>query len=91
MQPKEFVDWSLQSYEYDVSSKEDGLEDSVTRWIIGKKRKRLPQEEPDQHIVQDLIINIKQQIAQQSMGHHHSMKTVIEEASKNIVIPILFG
>ena len=92
LQSEEFFDWSLQSYEDDVSSKEDGPEESVSRWIIGKKRKRLPQDQPDQQMVKDLIINIKQEEPiQQSARQCHSMKTNIEEAFKNIVILIISG
>ena len=40
---------------------EEGPAESVAKWIIGKKRKRIPQEKPYQQLVKDLIINIKQE------------------------------
>ena len=92
LQPDECINWSLQSYEDDISSEEDGVEEPVSKWIIRKERKRSPQEDPDQQMVKDLIINIKQQEStQQSIKQHHSMDTIIEESFKNIMIPIISG
>ena len=44
LQPDECIDWSLQSYEYEVSSEEDAPKEPISRWIIEKKRKHLPKE-----------------------------------------------
>ena len=79
LQSNELIDWSLQSYEDEFSSEEDGPEESVTKWIIRKKRKCILQEQPDQQMVQDLIINIAQhEPTQQSVEQCHSMNTIIE-------------
>ena len=43
-------------------------------------------------MVKDLIINIKQEEpAQPPAEQRHSMKTIIDEAFKNILIPIIYG
>lgn len=43
-------------------------------------------------MIQDFIINTTQQeTTKQSEGHHHSMKTFIEEAFINIMIPVISG
>ena len=55
LQPDECIDWSLQSYEDDVSSEEDDPKDPVSRWIIGMKRKCFAKEQLDQQMVKDLI------------------------------------
>ena len=91
LQPDEIINWSFEYYEDDFSSEQDSLEEPVARWIVRKKRKRLPIEEPDREIIQDLITNTKQQEpTQQSEGHRHSMKTFIEEAFRSIMIPVIF-
>ena len=42
LQPDECINWSIQSFEDDFSSEEDGPEEPVARWIIRKKRKHPP-------------------------------------------------
>ena len=62
LQPDEWIDWLVQSYEDDISNEEEyGPKEPVSKWIIGKKRKHPPQDHPDQQMVKDLIINIKQE------------------------------
>ena len=52
----------MQSYEDDVSSEEeDPPKEMATKWIIGKKRKCPPLDQPNQQMVKGLIINIKQE------------------------------
>ena len=86
----EFINWFFQSYEDDFSSEEDNHEETMAIWIVKKKRKCLPIEKLDQQIVQDLIINTKQQEpTNESEGHHHSTKTFIEQAFRSIMIPVI--
>ena len=44
---EQYIDWSMVSYEDDVSSEEEGPE-PVAKWIIGRKRKHSPKEHPYQ-------------------------------------------
>ena len=57
IQPEEFIDWSILSYEDNVTSDEDGSKDPTGRWIYKRKNKWLPIEKPDQQIIKDLVIN----------------------------------
>ena len=47
LQFEKYIDWSVISYEDDVSSEEEGPAESVAKWIINRKRKRPSQEQPD--------------------------------------------
>ena len=44
LQPDECSDWSVISYEDDISSEEEGPAEPIDKWIIIRKRKRLPKE-----------------------------------------------
>ena len=85
LQFDQYIDWLILSYEDDLSSEEEGPTKLVTKWIIGKKRKCLPKEQPDQQLVKDLIINVKKEnLAQPSAKQRNSKETIIDEAFKNI-------
>ena len=60
LQFENYVDQSIAFYGDDLSSDEEGSTEPVTKWIIGRKRKRSSKEQPHQQPVRDLIINIKQ-------------------------------
>ena len=64
IQREEFIDWSIMSYEDNVTSDEDGAKEFVSRWIYKKKEKRLPIEKPDQQIIKDLVINSEEHVWQ---------------------------
>ena len=93
LKPNECIDWLVKSYEDGVScEEEDGPKEPVAKWIIGKKSKHPPQDHVDQQMVKNFIINIKQEEpAQPPAEQRHSMKTIIDEAFKNILIPIISG
>ena len=42
IQPEECIDWSILSYEDNVTSDEDGAKEPASRWIYKKKKKQLP-------------------------------------------------
>ena len=52
-----FIDWSIAFSKDDVSSDEEDFVESISRWIVGGKRKRLVDKQPDDQPVRDLIIN----------------------------------
>ena len=52
-----YIDWSIAFSKDDVSSDEEDFVEPVSRWIIGGKRKRLVDEQPEEQPVKDLIIN----------------------------------
>ena len=56
---EQYIDWSIISYEDDLSSEEEGPTEPVAKWIIGRKRKHSPKEQLDQQLVKDFIINVK--------------------------------
>ena len=79
LQLDEFINWSFRSYEDEFSSEEDNPKESMARWIFKRKRKCLPIEKPNQQMVQDLIINTKQQeLVKKFEGHHHTTKICVE-------------
>ena len=89
-QPKELVDWSFQSYKYDISRDEDKTEEPIARWIVKKRQKWLPIEEPDQQIVKDLIINTEQHVLdKQSKGSNDSMELFFKEVFGSIKPPVI--
>ena len=57
---EKYIDLSIVSYGDYLSSDEEGPIEPVAKWTISKKRKRSPKEDPDQQLIKDLIINIKQ-------------------------------
>ena len=80
-----YIDWSIAYYKADVSSDEESLEELTVKWIVGGKRKRLAEEQPDQQPVRDLIINVKDMNPNQlAMKQHRSEESFIDEAFKNI-------
>jgi hypothetical protein len=85
LQFENYVDWSIAFYGDDISSDEEGLTELVSKWIIGKKRKRSSKEHLDQQRVKDLIINVKQKkTTQLSTEQHNSKELIIDESIKNI-------
>ena len=47
LQFEKYIDWSIISYEYDISSEEEGPTKLVSKWIFGRKRKRSSKAQPD--------------------------------------------
>ena len=64
IQPEEFIDWSILSYEDKDTSDEDDVEEPAARWIYKEKQKWLPFENPDQQIIKDLVINSEENVPQ---------------------------
>ena len=60
IQLEELIDWSIQSYNDEITSDEDNTEEPMANWIFKKKHKRLPMEKLDQQIIRDLIINTEE-------------------------------
>ena len=80
-----YIDWSIAYSKDDVSSDEEDIVERVREWIVGGKRKRLVDEQPDEHPVKDLIINDQQgEPTQLSMKQHWSEKSLIDEVFKDI-------
>ena len=48
IQPENFIDWSVLSYEDKDMSDKDYTKEIEARWIYKKKHKQLPVEKPDQ-------------------------------------------
>jgi hypothetical protein len=81
----EHVDWSVQSYKYEVTSDEDNTEEPMSRWILKKNQKRLSMKEPDQQIIRDLVINTEEHAPDKQLeGDKYSMELFIKEAFENI-------
>ena len=59
IQLENYIDWSIGFHKNDISSDEEGFVEPVLRWIVGKKRKQLSVEQPDQQPIRDLVINVK--------------------------------
>ena len=80
-----YIYWSIAYSKDEVSSDEEDLVEPVSRWIVGGKRKRLVDEQPDEQPVKDLIINDQQgKPIQLSMKQHWSEKSLIDEVFKVI-------
>jgi hypothetical protein len=80
-----YIDWSITYSKDDVSSDEEDLVEPVTKWIVGGKRKRLVDEQPDQHPIKDLIINDQwEKPIQLSIKQHWSEESLIDKVFKGI-------
>lgn len=89
---KNYIDQLIACYKDDVSSDEESLEEPIVKWIVGGKRRQLANEQPNQHLVKDLVINDQQmKPTQLSMKQHRSEKSFIDNAFKNILKSQIFG
>ena len=80
-----YIDWSIAYSKDYVSSDEENTMELGIKWIVGGKRKRLADEQPDQHPVKDLIINDQQmKPTQLSMKQHWSEESFVDEVFKDI-------
>ena len=92
LQLENYIDWSIAFYKDDISSDEEGFAEPVVKRIVGKKRKWLSEEQPDQQLVRDLVINVKQKNpTQPSTKQHKSKQLFIDEAFKNILHSQIYG
>ena len=80
-----YIDWSIAFGKDDVFIDEEDFVESVSRWIVGGKRKRLVDEQRDEQPIKDLIINGQhEKPTQLSMKQHWSEKSLIDEVFKDI-------
>ena len=92
IQPEDIIDWSILSYEYSVTSDEDGFKEPTSRWIYKKKKKRLPIEKADQQIIKDLVINNEKYVLEKQPKEYGDGKMLlIKEAFKNIKDSVIYG
>ena len=52
-----YIDCLITFSKDDVSRDEEDFVEPISRWIVGGKRKRLVDEQPNDQLVRDLIIN----------------------------------
>ena len=62
IQPEEFINWSILSYQDKDTNDEDDVEEPAAIWIYKKKGKQLPFEKLDQQIIKDLVINSEEHV-----------------------------
>ena len=74
LQLENYIDWSIAFHKDDISSDEEGFAEPTIKWIVGKKRKRFLEEQPDQQPVRDLVINVKQKKPTQPYIKQHKSK-----------------
>ena len=80
-----YIDWSIAYSKDDVSSDEEDLVEPISKWIVGGKRKRLVDKQPNEQPVKYLIINDQQgKPTQTSMKQHWFDKSLIDEVFKHI-------
>ena len=72
-----------------MSSDEDKDEELVAKWIVKKRQKRLPVEQPNQQIGKDLIINVDQHAPdKQFKRSNDSMESFVKEVFGSIKPPV---